>query len=104
MHRIALGLCLVSTVALAEDPPLLGDLEAAGGRNYAAVYCEYGPDDALLPPDPRELVAGENLENQSYAVWFNDAFEICENDTLFETQAKQNAILESRGEEPAYTA
>jgi len=104
VHRIVLGLSLLSAVAFAADPPLLGDLDATGGRNYAAAYCEGKAEDAALPPDPRELIAGENLENPSYAVWFNDPFEICENDLLFETQAKQNAILESRGEEPAYTA
>ena len=72
MHRISLGVCLLSTVALAQQPPLLGDLEAVGGRNYAAVYCESKADDAPLPNDPRELIAGENLENPAYAVWFND--------------------------------
>ncbi|MGH7860595.1 MAG: hypothetical protein ACREQY_24965, partial [Candidatus Binatia bacterium] len=88
----------------AEDWPLLGDLEANGGRNYAAVFCDGEADDALLPPDPRELIGGANLNNIAFAVHYNDPFEICETDLLFETQARQNAILASRGEAPVYTA
>jgi len=101
---VAVSLVDRGSLPSADSRADLGSLEATGGRNYAAVYCEGKADDDALPPDPRELVAGANLENSSYAVWFNDAFEICENETLFETQAKQNAILESRGEAPAYTA
>ena len=85
-------------------PPLLGDLEAAGGRNYAAVYCEGKADSEMLPMDPRALINGENLENPKYAVWYNDPFEICETPTLFETQARQNALLVAKGEKPVYTA
>jgi endo-cleaving rubber dioxygenase len=85
-------------------PPLLGDLQANGGRNYAAVYCEGKADATALPPDPRELIAGENLDNPNYAVWYNDPFEICETDLLFENQAKQNAILVSQGKKPIYSA
>src|SRR2546423_366950 len=97
-------LCLSPIDSSAEPWPLLGDLEANGGRNYAAVFCENEPDSATLPPDPRELIAGDNLDNRNYAVYYNDAFEICETATLFETQAEQNAILVSRGEKPVYTA
>jgi hypothetical protein len=85
-------------------PPLLGDLKANGGRNYVAVFCEGKADDVALPKDPRELIAGDNLNNKNYSVWYNDAFEICENDTLLKTQARQNAILVSKGQKPVYTA
>ncbi len=84
--------------------PLLGDLTAAGGRNYAAVFCEDKPDCASLPMDPRELISGENIENPRYAVYYNDPFEICETEALFENQARGNAILKAQGKEPAYTA
>lgn len=87
------------------DPhPLLGDLKANGGRNYAAVFCEEQPDDAALPIDPRELIAGANLDNPNYAVWYNDAFEICETPALFENQRRQNEILVSKGMQPIYSA
>lgn len=85
-------------------PPLLGDLQANGGRNYAAVFCEGKADSTTLPPDPRELIAGENLENPDFAVWYNDPFELCETETLFKTQARQNAILASQGKKPVYSA
>ena len=81
------------------SPPLLGDLEASGGGNYAAVYCEGKGDSETLPIDPRELISGTNIENPVYAVWFNDPFEICETPLLFETQARQNASLVSKGEQ-----
>lgn len=87
-----------------KEYPLLGDLEANGGRNYAAVFCEDKPDCATLPQDPRVLIAGENLNNASYAVYFNDPFEVCESDALFENQKRGNDILVSQGKEPAYTA
>ncbi|HMJ12983.1 MAG TPA: hypothetical protein VK524_16290, partial [Polyangiaceae bacterium] len=88
----------------AELPPLLGDLAANGGRNYAAVFCADKPDCATLPIDPRELIAGENVENASYAVYYNDPFEICESEALFANQARGNAILKAQGKPPAYTA
>ena len=85
--------------------PLLGDLEATGGRNYAGLYCQDKPDCATLPQDPREFIAGENIENPNHAVYFNDPFEVCVNDRLLETQARQNKILDERGsQEPRYTA
>ncbi len=87
------------------DPaPLLGDLEANGGRNYAAAYCEGKSDGEALPIDPRELITGNNLDNPNYAVWYNDAFELCETPALFENQAEQNAILVSKGMQPIYSA
>lgn len=87
-----------------EPFPLLGDLEANGGRNYAAVHCEGKPDGEPLPSDPRELISGDNLNNPDYAVWYNDPFELCQTDTLFETQARQNALLEAQGKEAIYSA
>ncbi len=91
-------------VSVRGEYPLLGDLEANGGRNYAAVFCEGKADSAALPPDPRELIAGENLNNPDYAVWYNDPFELCHTDTLFENQARQNALLVEQGLEPVYSA
>ncbi|HVU03486.1 MAG TPA: hypothetical protein VHE30_17125 [Polyangiaceae bacterium] len=87
-----------------KEYPLLGDLEATGGRNYAAVYCENKPDCATLPEDPRVMISGENLDNQSYAVYFNDPFEVCETDALFRNQKRGNDLLVAAGKEPAYTA
>jgi hypothetical protein len=86
--------------------PLLGDLQANGGRNYAAVFCEGKDDAAVLPKDPRELISGTNLDNKNYAVYYNDAFEICETPTLFENQKKQNALLGFANDDPKrpYTA
>ena len=92
------------TVTPPPPPPLLGDLEANGGRNYAAVFCEGKADDAALPRDPRELIAGDNLENPDYAVWYNDPFELCETPTLFENQKRQNELLVAQGKQPVYTA
>ena len=89
-----------------QELPLLGDLEATGGRNYAAVYCEGKADGEALPRDPRELIAGDNLDNKNYAVYYNDPFEICETPTLLETQARQNALLGFSPTDPkrVYTA
>ncbi|MGH8429899.1 MAG: hypothetical protein ACREUF_05810 [Solimonas sp.] len=84
--------------------PLLGDLQANGGRNYAAVYCEDKADATPLPPDPRELIAGDNLDNPNYAVWYNDAFELCETPALFENQKRQNELLKAQGKKPIYSA
>lgn len=86
--------------------PLLGDLGATGGRNYAAQFCEGKEDGTALPHDPRELIAGDNLNNKNYSVWYNDAFEICETPTLFENQKKQNALLGFANDDPKrpYTA
>jgi endo-cleaving rubber dioxygenase len=98
------GIASRATPDARDQYPLLGDLEANGGRNYAAVYCEEKPDCASLPIDPRELIAGDNIDNPSYAVWYNDPFEICETDALFENQKRGNDILISQGKEPAYTA
>jgi mono/diheme cytochrome c family protein len=110
MDALLLGFVTPSACALGNlggtvaELPLLGDLQANGGRNYAAVFCEGKGDDVALPRDPRELIAGENLENPGYAVWFNDAFELCETETLFENQRRQNQILVARGEKPIYSA
>ncbi|GEM_PF-332581 len=95
---------LIGSGAVDELFPLLGDLEANGGRNYAAVHCEGKPDDEPLPMDPRELIAGENLNNPDYAVWYNDPFEICETEILFENQRQQNELLVSQGKEAVYSA
>ncbi|AXQ31531.1 hypothetical protein D0B54_23840 [Solimonas sp. K1W22B-7] len=85
-------------------PPLLGDLAANGGRNYAAQFCEGKAAATPLPQDPRELISGDNLDNPDYAVWYNDEFEICETPALFENQRKQNEILVSKGMKPIYSA
>ncbi|WP_394824841.1 hypothetical protein [Pendulispora albinea] len=84
--------------------PLLGNLETNGGRNYAAQFCENQPDTAPLPLDPRELIAGSNIDNKNYAVYFNAPYKVCSNDTLLENQAKQNAILVAQGKKPIYSA
>jgi len=65
--RIWLALAAISSGALAETWPLLGDLDKNGGRNYAAVFCENQPDDSAPPPDPRELISGRNIDNRNFA-------------------------------------
>ena len=71
-------------------------------RTAAATTWRSQPDGATLPQDPRELLSGENLNNPNYVAYYNDPFEICETDVLFETQARQNALL--GGDKPVYTA
>jgi hypothetical protein len=87
---------------------LLAALDGTGGRNYAAVFCEGKADGAVLPRDPRELIAGDNLLNADYKVWFNDPFQICETPELFANQARQNQLLREQGVigagESVYTA
>ncbi|MDR3416801.1 MAG: hypothetical protein P4L83_11495 [Nevskia sp.] len=84
--------------------PLLGDLNATGGRNYAAAFCQNQPDSAALPPDPRKLISGSNINNASYAVYFNAPFQEPDWNMVIQNQAKQNAILVSQGKQPVYTA
>jgi hypothetical protein len=100
------ALIAVPTSSRAAATDLLGDLQANGGRNYAAAFCEGQPDGTALPQDPRELIAGTNLENPTYAVWYNDAFEICETPELFANQRRQNELLGFTSDDPKrpYTA
>lgn len=84
--------------------PLLADINGTGGRNYAAAFCETQPDAAELPQDPRELIAGKNIGNRNFAVFYNDPFEVCETPALFENQRQQNALLIAAGKPPVYSA
>jgi len=87
-----------------EPLPLLGDLKATGGANYARAYCEGQPDAAALPEDPRHLWKGDNVRNDAYATYFSDEFTICKTDTLYENQARQNAARIAQGKKPIHTA
>ncbi|MDR3417900.1 MAG: hypothetical protein P4L83_17135 [Nevskia sp.] len=85
---------------------LLGDLTATGGRNWVGQLCMGQPDSTPIDwsQEPRALMTGANIDNPNYAVYFNDPWENCHTDTLFATQAKQNAIRLARGEQAVYTA
>ncbi len=97
----ALTLFAARPCLAAGEPPLLAN---PGKRNYAAVFCEGQPDDAVLPQDPRELIQGDLIDSKTHDVHFNDPWEDCHTEALFETQARQNAILEARGQTPIYSA
>lgn len=88
-----------------DEQPLLGN---PGKHYFVNVLCDGAPDDTPIDweQDPRRLLTPENglIGSTDYAVHFNDPFEVCRTDTLFETQARQNAIREGRGEAPIYSA
>ncbi|MDR3418929.1 MAG: hypothetical protein P4L83_22365, partial [Nevskia sp.] len=85
---------------------LLGDLGTTGGRNWVSQLCLNQPDSTPIDwsQEPRALMSGANIDNANYSVYFNDPWENCHTDTLFQTQAKQNAIRVSRKQSPIYTA
>ena len=54
--------------------------------------------------DPRRLMMGSLIHSEQYAVHFNDPYELCHVDKLFETQAKQNKQRIDQGKTPIYSA
>jgi endo-cleaving rubber dioxygenase len=91
---------------VAAQQPLLGDLTATGGRNWVGQLCNGQPDDTPIDwsQEPRALMSGANIDNPNYAVYFNDPWENCHTDTLFATQARQNALRAAKGQTQIYTA
>jgi endo-cleaving rubber dioxygenase len=90
-------------VAAAE--PLLGN---PGKHYFINRLCDGAPDSTPIDwnQDPRRLltVDGGLIDSEQYAVHFNDPYEICHTETLFETQARQNALRVAQGLEPIYSA
>jgi hypothetical protein len=88
-----------------ELPPLLGN---PGKHFFVNQLCDGAPDSTPIDwsQDPRRLLQQSEglIDSQDYAVHFNDPYEICHTDTLFETQARQNELRAAEGLEPIYTA
>ena len=88
-----------------EAQPLLGN---PGKHYFVNQLCEGAPDSTAIDwdQDPRRLLtqAGGLIDGEQYAVHFNDPYEICHTDTLFETQARQNELRVAQGERPIYSA
>ena len=85
------------------DPALLGN---PGKHFFVNQRCDGQPDETTIDwsQDPRRLISGENIDNDEFGVHFNDPFEICRTDKLFETQAKQNALRVAKGKPPIHSA
>ena len=92
-----------------ENPAGCTALLGNPGKHYFVNrICDGAPDDTPIDwsQDPRRLLTPEGglIDSEQYAVHFNDPFEICHNDTLFENQAKQNELRAAAGKAPIYTA
>ena len=85
--------------------PLLGN---PGKHYFVNQLCDGAPDSTPIDwnQDPRRLLtqAGGLIDSEQYAVHFNDPYEICHTDTLFETQQRQNELRIAQGEKPIYSA
>jgi hypothetical protein len=88
-----------------EALPLLGN---PGKHFFVNEFCDGASDDTPIDwsRDPRRLLThdGGLIDSETYAVHFNDPYEICKTETLFETQARQNELREAAGETPIYSA
>jgi hypothetical protein len=90
----------------APDPlALLGN---PGKHYFVNQICDGKSDDTVIDwnQDPRRLMMQStgNIDNDHYAVYFNDPFEVCHNDTLFKNQAAQNKLRVDAGKKPIHTA
>ncbi len=85
--------------------PLLGN---PGKHYFVSQLCEGAPDSKAIDwsLDPRRMLTQEAglIDSEQYAVHFNDPYEICHTDTLFETQARQNEQRAAQGKKPIYSA
>ncbi len=90
---------------IAEALPLLGN---PGKHYFINEICDGAPDSQAIDwnRDPRRLLtqAGGLIDSTQYAVHFNDPYEICHTDTLFENQARQNALRLAQGKTAIYSA
>lgn len=89
--------------------PSLALLGNPGKHFFANQICDGKPDSTEIhweENDPRFLLTQDKglIDSEQYAVHFNDPFEICHNDTLFETQKKQNELRIAQGKRPVYGA
>ena len=86
-----------------EPLPLLGN---PGKHFFVNTLCDGAPDDTPIDwsQDPRRLIMGANIDNDGYAVYFNDPYEICRTEQLFQTQARQNELRIRQGKKPIYSA
>ncbi|WP_372862687.1 hypothetical protein [Spongiibacter sp.] len=94
----------------AELPPLLGN---PGKHFFVNQLCDGAADTTPIDwsRDPRRLLQADGfagsaqlIDSEAYGVHFNDPYEICHTDTLFETQARQNALRVAAGKEAIYSA
>jgi mono/diheme cytochrome c family protein len=93
------------------DPlPLLGN---PGKHFFVNQICDGAPDSTPIDwsKDPRLLLQNSGfagsanlIDSEQFAVHFNDPFEVCHNDTLFQNQAEQNALRKADGKEEIYSA
>lgn len=85
--------------------PLLGN---PGKHYFVSQICDGAPDSTAIDwnRDPRRLLqqSGGLIDSEDFAVHFNDPYEICHTDTLFETQARQNELRIAAGKDPIYSA
>ncbi|MGH8528749.1 MAG: hypothetical protein ACRETN_02755, partial [Nevskiales bacterium] len=85
--------------------PLLGN---PGKHFFVSKLCDGAPDNTAIDwtQDPRRMLQPEGglIDSEDYAVHFNDPFELCHTDTLFETQARQNELRAAVGKTPIYSA
>lgn len=86
----------------------LGLLGNPGKHFFVNQLCDGAPDDTPIDwsQDPRRLLQNDGglIDSEQYAVHFNDPYELCHTDILFETQARQNALREAQGKTPIYSA
>ncbi|MDP3858667.1 MAG: hypothetical protein Q8Q73_12985 [Stagnimonas sp.] len=92
-------------VPVVEAQALLGN---PGKHYFVNQLCDGAPDATAIDwnQDPRRfmLQSSGNIDNNNFAVHFNDPFEICHTDTLIENQAQQNALRVAAGKTPIHTA
>jgi mono/diheme cytochrome c family protein len=88
-----------------EEFPLLGN---PGKHFFVNQICDGAPDSQLIDwsQDPRRLMMADTglIDSETYAVHFNDPFELCHVPTLFENQARQNELRVAAGKKPIHTA
>lgn len=86
-------------------PPLLGN---PGKHYFVNQICDGAPDSKPIDwsQDPRRMLREEEglIGSDEYAVHFNDPYELCHTETLFQTQARQNELRAAQGEEQVYSA
>ncbi|HVT34018.1 MAG TPA: hypothetical protein VHE37_00430 [Nevskiaceae bacterium] len=97
---------LLAAATSGSDPAPLPLLENPGKHYFVSQICDGQPDSTPIDwaRDPRRFMSGANIDNDNYAVYFNDPFEICHNDTLIQNQASENALLTAASKTPIHTA